>query len=744
MNLPNLPFLKNKKESEYYLSLVLRDEKASAVVFEQIGGHINVVGEHVEHFKSGIEDASEEELLDVIDKAVSVAEKNLPEGVESQKTIFGVKSDWIDEGKIKKEYLEKLKKVSDELGFKPEGFLVIPEAIAHLLQKEEGAPPTAILCEITKKTVTLYHIRNGKVVDSNSGLIDAAPIEAVEGLLKHFVAKGPLPSRIILFNGGDKNLQQDFIAHKWDKGLKFLHVPQITTLPSNFDARAVLSGAAQQMGFEIFESSVKKVGAKDQNETAAEEIGVGEDKTLAEAVSEFGFKGGDVVKEEKTEDMPPKTAISDNLKQPTVQDQFREIPEEVKLKTEEGKQLPQKASLLTSAIVAGFKKINFKGILGSAMRSPKKLLIGVVPFILFLLFLYFFFFARSAVVTIETNSRQVELTQDVTFSQTKETDASENVINAQFLTVSQDGRQSIATTGKKETGEKAKGTVTIFNNNDSAQTIPTGTKLTAGKFVFLTDKAVTVASASGDIFSGTEPGKTDVTVTAETFGDDYNVGANTKFEISGASSIAAKNDNAFSGGTTKVLKVVSEEDIEKLEKELIKSLESGARDEILKQAKGGSVVLPNFISTTFNKQSFNKDEGEEANELTLTSTVNFEGISYKKEDMRNYAEDKFDDELDKNMAINSENIRVNAKSLKKQGREASAEINIKARVIPKIDPEELSKQISGKSRKRAQEIISELPEVRRTEIESTLDFIPILPKNLPFRSGKITIVINND
>jgi len=750
MNLPNLPFLKKKKESEYFLSLVLRDEKVSAVVFEQIEGKVNVVGEHVEHFKEAIEDATDEELLDVIDKAVSTAEKNLPEGAESQKTIFGVKNDWIENGKIKKDYLLRLKKVSEELGFTPVGFLVIPEAIAHLLHKEEGAPPTAILCEIAKKRINLYLIKSGKVTDTNSGDFDGSPPVAVEGLLKHFEASGPLPSKIILFNGGDENLRQAFIAHKWDKNLKFLHVPQVLSLPLNFDARAVLAGAAQQMGFEVFEASVAKAQIQDLKETdqggaSADLAEEEEDKTLADAVSEFGFVPGDLLQKDKPkEEEEPRTAVSDNIEKPTVQDQFREIPEEVKFQTEQDKQLPQKASLLMASIVSGFKKINFRRILKSIVRSPKKFLIGTIPVILIILLLYFYFFARAATVTIDINSRQVDLTEDIVFSQSDETNASKNVVSAQFLTVSEDGKGSLATTGKKETGEKAKGTVTIFNSNDSAQTIPTGTELLSGDLVFLTDKAVTVASASGDIFSGTDPGTANVTLTAQTFGTDYNVSANTKFTLSGTSSVAAKNDNAFSGGTTKVLKVVSEEDIEKLEETLVKALEPKAKDDILKKAEDGSVILPNFISTTFKRQSFSKDEGDEANELSLTSTINFEGISYKGEDMKKFALDKFGEELEKGLTINSEKLLVNAKNLEKEGSEASAQITIKARLIPEIDEEEIAKEISGKSRNEASAIISKLPEVRNVNIKSSFDFIPFLPKNLPFMSGKITIVINSD
>ena len=66
------------------------------------------------------------------------------------KTIFGVKGSWVDESKINPEKLAKLKKISDELGLIPIGFLVIFEAIAFLLEKEEGAPVTTILAETGK------------------------------------------------------------------------------------------------------------------------------------------------------------------------------------------------------------------------------------------------------------------------------------------------------------------------------------------------------------------------------------------------------------------------------------------------------------------------------------------------------------------------------------------------------------------------------------------------------------------
>src|SRR3989339_2072050 len=106
MKLPfKLPFGKKEKK-EHFLSLVLRDEKASAVIFEEFLGKAKIVAEQEEYFKDSIEKLTLDELIDILDKTISKAENQLietiGESVETQKTIFGVKENWVIESKIKK------------------------------------------------------------------------------------------------------------------------------------------------------------------------------------------------------------------------------------------------------------------------------------------------------------------------------------------------------------------------------------------------------------------------------------------------------------------------------------------------------------------------------------------------------------------------------------------------------------------------------------------------------------------
>ncbi len=68
----------------------------------------------------------EEDLVNAVDSTLSHAISNFPEELkEPSKTVFGVVSSWVENGEIKEEYIEMVKKICTEISLKPVGFLVI-------------------------------------------------------------------------------------------------------------------------------------------------------------------------------------------------------------------------------------------------------------------------------------------------------------------------------------------------------------------------------------------------------------------------------------------------------------------------------------------------------------------------------------------------------------------------------------------------------------------------------------------
>lgn len=754
MKLP-IPFTKTKKEnSEYYLALVLRNEKVTSVIFEKIGNTIKYVSHDEEYFKNTIEDAETEEFLDTLDKVITSAETALPESVETKKTIFGLKENWVEDGKIKKEYLEKLKKASDELSLEPIGFLVSSESIINLVTKEEGAPVTAILADVGKKYITVSWIKGGKVLETRTTEIHQSASYSVDTLLKHFQSPGNLPARIILLDSEEDELTQEFISHQWSKSLAFLHLPQIMSLPEDASVKAVLLGAATQMGTQLIYDSSKDL---DQNRPTkiipeqTEELEQQKDfekTTPPEETKEessldfvnkdsslefFGFvEDSDVAKSEL-----PKHPVNQNVPEDLLEEETENMPENVKLE-EEAKEgftgnavlLFGKAKKFLGTLPAIFKKggVNFNFI--TILQSGNKKMLAVFGLIAIILiaFSYIYLFKTKAVANIFVNPTEDEKTTSVTFSSTSSTDIANGILAAQFVSVTEEGSLTRSATGKKDIGNPAKGTVTVFNISDNTVNLAAGTTITsANNLKFTLDSSVKIASGSSDPLNP-KSATANVNVTAAEIGQEYNLPSGTKFSIGNNASLAAKNDNAFSGGSKKQVTVVSENDLNKLVEDLPKSLEDKARENIKGKVESGKTILNTFVDETVDDKSFDKKENDQANQVTLKGTVIFKAATYTNSDIESLASSLFNSN---DTQVKSGNLEITAKNIiVEKNNDVNADLVIKAKIFPKVDNDSLLNELKGVSLQKAHNILGNLNQVESVEISLSPNIF-FFPKNMP-------------
>lgn len=721
MKLPlQLPFHK-KQKAEYFLALLLRDEGVRAVIFEEIEGKARVVGQHQEQFETTIEDSSAEEWLSTIDKTLSTAEETLPENIETQKTIFGVKETWVESTKIKKEYLSKLKHVSDELGLLPIGFIVIHEAIAHILEKDEGAPVSGILVEVGKELLTVSLIRAGKIVETKKAKIEDSIPQTTDRILQHF-NYDVLPSRIIVFNGKQsEKLSQEFIAYSWSKSLPFLHVPQITLLPASFDAKAVLFGAATQMGFEILSERqphhIQPQEEKDQQaekEAKEESFGFLEDKDIAQNQEPYPQQI-QIPQKEIHKDKPP---FSFHLIFSPLLSLFQTV------KNVFSKKSPPKKSFVP--------------------RIPKKII--VIPIMVIILFAAIFFFSLSSVkstVTVTVKKETIEQTHDVSFVPSGDSDFSQNIIGVEYVSVTEEGSKSTQATGKKEIGDKAQGTVTIYSRLPQEKTFAQGTIITGpNDLQFTLDKEVKTASSSAD--ASAQPSTVKVEVTAKQIGKESNLPSDTKLSFGSyeQAEVVAKNESAFSGGSKKEVTVIAKADIDKLTEEISKSLEDQAKKHLQEKEDDSVRILPFFTDTTIKSKEFDKKIDEEAKSVAIKASVQFQTARYKKDTLESFSKDKLKDAIkDKSLAKNG--LSFETSDMKKNNDKIIGKIMIKAVILPKLDTKKLSEEIKGKSVQEAQESLVGLPQIEDASITLQPN-IPFLPKNLPRFTDNITIIFKDE
>lgn len=759
MNISNLLNLPKKEDKEYYLSLILRNEKAKAVIFEKSGADLKYISSSEEEFSSTIEDASLEEFINVLDKAVSGAETELGKSPDKYKTILALKDNWIESDKIKKEYLDKLKKVGEELSLDPIGFLTFSESVTNLLQKEEGAPITAILAEIGKKYLTVYYIKTGKIMEARTTEIHQGAAFTVDTLLKHLETPAVMPARIVLLNSDEDELTQEFLNHPWSKSLNFLHIPQILMLPATADIKAVLLGAATQMGATLQFDENDLTHEKREEETIETEV-VPPQETQGEvedteqqssgdldyvgkegSMDFFGFSNADVAKETGVKEKNIENVESEKLNEVS-----EEIPEDVKIKEERkhnigtlGVLLIDKAKSYLPKIKSFVSKENLRNL---NVRDKKTIAIAGVVILGVILFYFLFFFQSIAKVNITVKTLTQTKNETVTFSPNSATKLDEKILEATIVPIEESGSTTIDVLGKKDVGTEAKGTVTVFNNDTDPIKLEEKTVITSSNGLkFTLNKAISIASASGDVFSGTKPGTANVDVTAEKIGTEYNLPSGTKFTIGSNKSIGAKNDNAFSGGTKKNVSVVSKDDLQKARNALPKALADKAESDIAGKVEKGKTILPQFIDTDLTQEKFDKKEGDEASKLTLNGTVAFNYMAYEDSDMISLVEMTFNEP---GLSILKSAIETDVKKLvTAKNKDVTADLDINIKVLPKIDESEIKAEIKGQKLQKAQNFLNNITNVEKVEITFSPS-IPFLTSSLPKNPNSIEINVQNN
>ncbi len=794
VRLPGLDFFKKKENKEYFLALLLKDEEITAVVFEEVAGKMEFVGKGHQTFTSSLERLPLEELLDLTDKAISKAEEQLPPNIQSHKTIFGVKENWVENTAIKKDYLANLKKLCEELDLQPIGFLVFSEAIAHLLQTDEGAPVSAILVDAGDNHANLTLLRAGRVIESHTLPIDETLLVTVEKGLHAFENAEILPSRIILTGRGvDEHASQTFISHSWSKSLPFLHVPQITILEGDFEARAILFGTATQLGFEV--TTLKKR----QRSTPNAEPTRNNQQETNETPLRQGFEG----QAKETEEIKGKPVIANEMKQSHEEDEiamspaalppeadrrndevkeepepkdffgfsqkdvgqeknFSEIPEEVKEETTGEMSHKENVALYAQLILKGLKQTTraivkvaktFKMPTTLPKQLPKNKIIFIAPVILLLILagILWYIFGLKAVATLSLTPKNVDASVDMTFALSGQSDFGKNILAGQTVSVSEDGSASENATGTKDTGTQATGKVTLYNKLTNPITLDKGTTITSPNGLkFTLDNAVTVASASSSGSSDPTqpttitPGTQDASVTAANFGTEYNLPSATTFTLGSGNTLAAKNASAFSGGTKKQVTVVSSDDIKKLQDDVTKSLEQKAKDDSAKQVDGNKAILSVFVKEDLTKKQFDKKVGDEAKSVHLDGTVTFTSVAYDKNEFTSFAKNLIQSQLPSDMTLSSNGLQTEISNvLAKDNTTVTAHAKVTAGLLPMLNTKQIAQLIAGKSFSQAQSLLQNTPQLAGSTIKLSPNLF-FLPKTLPRMSSHISILITTN
>ena len=270
-------------------------------------------------------------------------------------------------------------------------------------------------------------------------------------------------------------------------------------------------------------------------------------------------------------------------------------------------------------------------------RALKKFLV-VTLIVLVLLGLggsYFVFPKVDAKVKVTAENFQKS--QEVKISDSANIDPL--IFTGSFVESSNSKEDKFPATGKKNLGGKAAGTITVYNNLDSAShSFAAGVKLSSSGKTFVFKKAVVVPGAgvsSGRIV----PGSVSADVEAENPGDEYNINAGrfTIIELPSAQqeAIYGQSSKDLNGGFSKEVQVVSQEDYDKAKTQLASSLADQINQEVLKQTEGLKILDKALVlEQTEIKTSANVND--QATDFTMKITERGRVIAYSEEDFKKF------------------------------------------------------------------------------------------------------------
>jgi hypothetical protein len=336
-------------------------------------------------------------------------------------------------------------------------------------------------------------------------------------------------------------------------------------------------------------------------------------------------------------------------------------------------------------------------------------------------------------ISLAAENRKV----DFTFTASKDANGVDNekgIIPAREITEEVEKSETFKASGQKEVGEKATGSVTIFNNySTTSQTLTAGDKLVgSGGLVFSLTSNVTVPGYT-DPGTGKKPGSVaNVLVRAAEVGEKYNLSNGSKFSIPRINSenFYAESQSAFSGGSSRKVKFVTANDISNAKDSIASGVESELNSKVRESAKD-AILLEGALKAEEVSAQSSVASGAEAEEFKYTIKMKGVALVITEDDLKALAEDRFRKEIGETKEIVEAESLISSTKLTdldiKQG-EFRATLSGEAYIATKLEESDIRNSINGDSESLAIEYLTQIEGVENVEIKFFPKFYNRIPR----------------
>lgn len=658
------------------------------------------------------------------------------------KVVFGFDPSWIRGSNVVDEYKAIVKTLTTDLNLEPLGFVSTSESLVQQLISIE-IRLTAIIHFFHQDLVSLFLIRKGKLITYVDVPRSEDPIADVrEGMTRLVKLAGEddyLPSRLLLVKAsmfdqqmGEK--QTELVAYDFSKEQRFIDQPVFEVLPIDtvFEAITKQGGlaVAKLNGLVVttaptqtFQLDGKANGknAPDENDKSFVQFAdTNPDSNLASpAESEESMATSFGLPIASSRMTNQDTSLDQVLEDVDTATEFTPIVARKQISTRRVAVISMIVGLLT-VVVGGFAALWFM------YQVNVKLVLATEPI------------SDDVKITLDPNATA--------------SDPDKLLLKAELISRELSDTLTQETTGIKLVGDKAKGTVVLYNKTSSPKTFAKNTVIQTDKLKYILTGDVQVASASVSENSGGDGekrdyGKADAAVEAVDIGAQSNITKDTQLKIatfdSGTYVASAKED--ITGGSSREVRVVSAEDQQKLQKELTESLGKKAAAAFKQESVDGKYILPSGRSEKLSA-TFDVPVGKEADNVSLALSIKYEGIIYAKDDVKPLARAVLGSQVKEGYQL----IDAEPEILSTPGQVSSAsaaakvvlDANVSSKIKPIVDADSIRQQLKGLTTAQALDKLRQHTEFKTATLLFNPGLARMLLGRLPTDANRVHIEIS--
>ncbi len=771
-------FKRKQNEKQSYFGLFLRGESAVGFVFEIVNNTVSLIAKEKIKYRN-----SWENIVDDVDELLAILENETK--IHVNECIYFIYSYFIDDatGEIKDQYKNVMRQISKELDLKPLGFIECHESVKDMLEKEEGTPLNSVMAEIDSTHVSLYVYKGGKLIYKD----ETARTDSITDDLTEIIDKRKdqylLPSKMVVYGSSSLEKEAALIKeHNWKEDA-FIQAPRLLVLNTEDVLRGLGNTFMEQVQHELgngiqlheeevdlhedaeakdTEPMVAKIDKKKTEDFPDETEGVvGLSAASSAEVAGASATGAattglsaasaaipaaasmDEAKKIVNRSAPKKKVVIDDGIPDEAEKVGFVVGEDVTKSEHEYDDTEEfntkKGFSVDVSFVKNLKfpKIKFGG--GSKKKPKIQIFVGITALLLIAtatMAEYTFHKAKLEVIVPSSKiSNELSLEGEVggdvagTFS----------VVTS---TTSADVKDEIGTTGQREVGEKAKGTVILNNFEDRSISYSAGTKMTGDNLTFVLDSDVSIASASSSVTSIQAQTK-EAGVTAENIGTEYNIDKDKRLSVSGATSRNfAVAKGAFTGGTKKTLKTVAKKDLDTLQERVLaqaKKLNQSNKAEV----PSGMQVLPELTEVTVASADYSGEVGQEAEKVSVNAEVRITYYLISKEALKKEIATQLEPDIPSGFKLDDEHLNFEIDNVSNDDGQVSVDVLGEATAVKEVNTEQMLELMPGKSIDDVKKILRERFDVEDVVVKQNATPIFPLSSLLPFKKNNITIDVRS-